>query len=106
MILVHKKCGGIINKSNRTCSKCSRKWNIISFLFTPTDIRLVNSRINGEVKPIKKGTTSYAKWGDYLPGVAQVASRLPNWPRWLRVLSVLITLGVTVGLIIILVSSC
>lgn len=47
----------------------------------------------------KKGKTSYARWANGAPpGVAFIASRLPSWPRWLRVSSFLGSVFVLSGI--------
>lgn len=52
------------------------------------------------IPQIKKGKTSYAKWGDKVPAVAMVASHLPNWPRWLRIVAFVLAWAVIIfGLI-------
>ena len=88
MRYIHTKCGGEIHTSKRRCMKCGKKWNILSFWLNPKDIRPDMGRptTRQQVRKIRKGT-SYAKWGDAVPGVPTIASRLPNWPRWARVLA-------------------
>jgi len=54
---------------------------------------------------LSKSKTSYAKWADSAPpGVAEFASRLPNWPRWARVLSVIV-LALVLAIIVVLIRS-
>jgi len=96
---VHTHCGGII--SSRKCTKCGKKWNIISFLLTPTEIRpqamSKEEYLKKTSKTLKK--TSYMKWADKLPGVSWVPQHLPNWPRWARILSSIIVFsGIGYGL--------
>jgi len=52
---------------------------------------------------INRGNTSYAKWADSAPpGVAEFASRLPNWPRWARILSVIVLVLVLVAIVVLI----
>jgi len=44
----------------------------------------------------EKGPTQYARWADKVPGVSFVAGRLPNWPRWMRILTGVVLLGIVV----------
>ena len=83
----HAKCGGEMESSiwKRKCKKCGKKFNIVSFLLTPKDIRP-----EWVADPPKR--TSYAKWGDKV-GAGGIAGRLPDWPRWARILSTGIVLG-------------
>jgi len=39
-------------------------------------------------------------WRTDLPGVAAIASRLPNWPRWARLLATLVVLGIVVVIVL------
>lgn len=52
------------------------------------------------VPEIQKGKTSYAKWGDKYPGVGTIASRLPNWPRPVRLIIFLLFWFLLIGLFI------
>lgn len=92
----HTKDGGEISLWARRCCICGHNWPLVA-LFKyppPRDMKFLPS------KPIQvqdKGKTSYSKWADKVPGASQFASRLPNWPRWARLLSVLIILGLVFG---------
>ena len=81
----HVKCNGEIALWRRRCKKCGHHWPI-SVLFTyppPPDMRYEAKRRT------MRGKTSYAKWADKgPPGAALFASRLPGWPRWVRILVV------------------
>ena len=48
----------------------------------------------------KRGKTSYAGWGDKFAGVGFIASHLPNWPRWARVVAALVIVGAIVGVVL------
>ena len=39
MKFYHTKCGGIIDTDKRRCTRCKKKWNLISFRLDPTGIR-------------------------------------------------------------------
>jgi len=103
MNFIHIKCGGEIDKKNRICQGCGRRWNIISFLFTrelratPAGRSSLESRIASKVEKVsRRGGTSYASWGDDYPGVGWLASHLPNWKRRYRILSSLVVWGLLV----------
>lgn len=102
MEFIHTGCGGSINTKTRTCLKCKKHWSWLSFRLTVTEIRPVPA-VLAKRKPlalkIKPGTTTHAKWGDKIPGVGTIASRLPNWPRWARILVTIVFVGIVVGLI-------
>jgi hypothetical protein len=91
------------------CTKCGKTWNPLvvygprrhDMYYVPKE-RSKISKASEKLK-VKKGDTSYAKWADTsLPGVAIIASRLPSWPRWLRLTSflgsVIILSGIYYGL--------
>ena len=88
----HTKDNGKVNFFRRKCEVCGTKWSIWSYFLKSMpkgiywkpkkEIKIPELKLN-----ISKGKTSYAKWADNNPSVALVASRLPNWPRWARVLS-------------------
>lgn len=42
----------------------------------------------------EKKLSGYAKWGDKFPMVPELAGRLPNWPRWARLLTTLVIVGI------------
>lgn len=95
-VYIHTECGGEINTKGRRCTRCKKKWNPISFIFDPTGIRPTKVRVPYE--PMRKPTT-HARWGDKIPGVGTIAGLLPNWPRWLRILSVVVIIGIVVFII-------
>lgn len=86
----HSHCGGEIKwypllPIPPRCTKCRKKWSpLVLYGLPPRDmVYLVpESKIR-----IAKGKTSYAKWGDRIPFVDLLASRLPNWPRKFRILT-------------------
>ena len=103
MNYIHRKCGGSIDTTKRVCAKCGKKWDRVSIWTDSTNIRLSphgspSSAVGSKI--IGTGQTSYAKWGNKVPVVWWVASRLPNWPRWARILSVLIVYGGSLALLI------
>jgi hypothetical protein len=93
MPYIHKKCGGEINwipflPLPPKCTNCGKRWNpLIQFGPPRKDMFFMPP----EVK-VPSGSTTYASWGDKIPGVPIIASRLPNWPRWARVLTFIILL--------------
>jgi predicted ATP-dependent serine protease len=99
MPFYHTKCGGDVRVGiwGGKCTKCKKRWNPISALFN-SEMRVIH-----EEKPEKISTrkpTSYAKWADKWHGVPTIASHLPNWPRWARVLTGLVFFGGIIFLII------
>lgn len=102
MDFYHSKCGGYIDPVSRECKKCHKKWSKISFLLDPRGIRVLPGTMVGVKVANSKGKSSYAKWADKVPGAGAFASKLPNWPRWVRILSVVILFG----LVILLMRGC
>ncbi|MBA7679117.1 hypothetical protein ES703_87400 [subsurface metagenome] len=102
MEYLHTRCGGLIDIKTRTCLKCKKHWGWLAFRFTLSEIRLVPATM-AKNKPralrIKPGTASYSKWGDRIPGVGAIASRLPSWPRWARILVTVAFILVVIGLV-------
>ena len=94
----HVKCGGEIDRKTRTCQKCGRHWNPIMFWLTPREIRPMDSVVSSMAKD--RGDTSHAGWADKLPMVGLVAGFMPNWPRWIRISTVV---GISVSAIIIVI---
>ncbi|KKN24484.1 hypothetical protein LCGC14_0894240 [marine sediment metagenome] len=88
----HIKCGGRVSLFTRKCRKCKKKWPWAVY----TMVRLPKDMVwsaKDLIKP-RKGETKYARWADKIPGVSLVAGGLPNWPRWARIVTGLILLGV------------
>jgi len=92
----HKGCGGEIAFWALRCKKCGKTWPWWLFfslkpLFSPKKAgpaRDITPFMPSLPKvAISKGKTTYARWADSIPVVALVASRLPNWPRWARILT-------------------
>lgn len=102
MPFIHKGCGGTVGVMSGKCNKCGKK-------FKPNS-KNPNSMPDGvyfdssekiqklKAKASSKGSTSYASWADKagIPGVAPIASRLPNIPRWGRIL---VTAGIVIGIV-------
>ena len=124
MRFVHTKCGGEIDVKKRQCMRCKKKWDPVSFRLDPTGIRpMVDGRgrlvpggedieklrkqfASGKRKGALPTGKSYASWLDKLPkwidlGYARaLASRLPRWPRWARVLATAVFIAAIVVLIL------
>lgn len=97
----HKGCNGEIGWKPPwpippRCKKCGKRWSPLviykpippkdmTFVVTPSPKKLV--------KEIQRQQTSYAKWGDKIPFVPSIAGRLPNWPRWARLITGLTFIG-------------
>lgn len=106
MEYIHTKCGGLIEAKTRTCTRCHKHWNLLAWWTTVTEIRPVPEkqdrpkgipyRKDAGMEPTRK---QYSKWGDAIPGVSALASRLPNWPRWSRLLTSLIFVGIVIVVI-------
>lgn len=91
MPYIHKGCGGVIGLISRRCKKCKRKWPISAwFLYPPPKDMIFATRLGkipaGKIPRMEKGKTPYARWADNIPGAGIIASRLPRWPRWARIL--------------------
>jgi len=108
MPFIHSNCGGTVNIITGKCSKCHKKFkpNSANPHSMPNGVYFEAGKRVEKIKAraTSKGTTSYAKWADKapVPGVTTIASRLPNIPRWARIL---VTVGIAVGLIF-LIRSC
>ena len=101
MPFIHQGCGGTVNILTGKCAKCKKKFkpNPSNPNGLPDHIYFeAGERIQKlKAKSASKGTTPYAKWADdKVPFVSPLASRLPNWPRWARILT---TVGIAVALI-------
>jgi len=92
----HSECGGKISILKRRCSKCGKKWPRGSWFQYPLPDDILISSSGKPPKVLKKRPVYYAKWANKYPEVARFASKLPNWPRWARIL-------VLIGIIIVLV---
>lgn len=95
-VWTHTLCSGEIDTKKRVCLKCGYTWSKRDFLFDPYGIRPV-------IIHLPSAFTSYWEFIDRIPMVGpyatEVAKRLPNWPRWLRVVAVILTytiLGLTI----------
>lgn len=97
MPYLHRDCMGEIGLLSRRCKKCGKRWPI-KYLFTPSPPDDMFFYI--KPKEIKRGSTSYAKWADKYPAVGDMASRLPNWPRWTRLLVASVSILIIVFLVL------
>jgi len=106
MEFYHTRCGGRIDPRKRSCLKCGKKWNPISFSLDPVGIRAKVTPIRGLTTPTKVPTSklnsSYSTWADKLPSVGRLAGYLPKWPRWARILATIVVVAVIVGVVVIL----
>jgi len=92
----HKKCNGKISLWSRKCSKCGKVWPISAWFKYPPPRDMTKFIVEaGKKKPQR-----YAGWADRLPFVNVVARILPNWPRWARILTFSIVLGMVAFLIV------
>jgi hypothetical protein len=95
-IWTHTLCNGEIDTKTRTCLKCGYIWSRSHFFLDPYGIRPII--VHTETEP-----TTYWTFIDKIPIMGpyatEVAKRLPNWPRWLRVVSVVVTYTI-IGLIL------
>lgn len=86
MPYIHVGCGGVVPlRFPVRCRKCKHKWPW-TVMFAPTPPKDMRFVITPPVPA--RGTTQYAKWADRIPGAGLVASKLPKWPRWARILTV------------------
>lgn len=110
----HRTCGGEISFWALKCLKCDKKWPWWLFFSLKPMIRPKSegparditpfhlSEPKGKLSKVIKGGTAYASWADNIPFVGLVATRLPNWPRWARILTVIVFVLAIVTLIIFL----
>ena len=99
-IWTHTLCSGEIDTKNRTCLKCGYIWSRRDFLLDPYGIRPVIIHTPSIFTPYWEFIDRIPMIGPY---ATEVAKRLPNWPRWARILAVVITysiLGLTVFFLI------
>jgi len=90
MKLLHVGCEGTVDSLTRSCDKCGKKWGVVTFLVTTKELRPLPSYRTGgsEPKVIK------------IPTKEQFVSKLPNWPRWARLLTVAVILAILLGVIL------
>jgi len=89
----HEECGGLISILRRKCKKCGKTWGPKVWVQYPTPWDMYLSKGKSKFR-LKRRITSYAKWADKYPSVAGFAGRLPNWPRWARILTAVGVLAV------------
>ncbi len=94
---IHSNCGGTIDVQTRTCRRCKKKWNPISFRFTLTEIRPIVEKEDLVKKKVKVGPTT---WVDKVPAAKKFSEILPRWPRWARIISTVCVLGIVIWLIV------
>ena len=69
------------------CLKCGHTWHTRAVYSTRPPLDLYHV-FQGPKLNVQRGTTPYASWADSNsapPGVAMIASHLPNWPRKWRI---------------------
>ena len=100
MRYIHSGCGGEVDTRKRMCLRCKKKWNPVSFMLTTGEIRpMVDKKgrlVEGPTKKELRHAKPYAKWADKVPGAGWFAGKLPEWPRWARILVTLAFIGVVV----------
>jgi hypothetical protein len=86
----HKYCGGKISwvpplPVPPRCNDCGKIWNpLVVYGPRPKDMEY----------RLEREPATYARWADKLPGAGSIASHLPNWPRWARITSFALLVGV------------
>ena len=85
----HKKCNGRISILRRRCTKCGKTWPISAWFQYPPPKDMTKFIV-------EKEPATYAKWGDRIPFVSVIATRLPNWPRWARILFTCILVAIII----------
>lgn len=95
----HAKDGGKIHFWRRRCDICGKQWPLGALFSFSVPKGMTTFQPDIKVPEIKKGKTTYASWGDKVPGVGTLASWLPNWPRWARILVlVVLVMAILYGL--------
>lgn len=103
----HVNCGGEIDVKNRQCTRCKKRWNLVAFRLDPVSIRPMFGP-DGKLTPdkTKMRTTrekpwseqptrkQYAKWAEKIPGATILPRLLPKWPRWARILTTVVFVGI------------
>lgn len=87
MPFYHVSCGGDISRLRRKCLKCGKKWDLVTFLVTPYEIRL-----RPTLRETPKEKLKAPKWATKL-GLDWFVELMPRWPRWVRILIVLAIYG-------------
>ena len=95
---IHKGCKGDIRwfpplPIPPRCKKCGKTWSplVVYSPVPPKDMVFIRPRPKAI---LIEGQTSYNKKLAILPGVDFIASHLPAWPRWARILSFVLFTGV------------
>lgn len=90
---IHKKCKGEVSFWSRKCDRCGKRWGPWTWLIASRDMKRVSVPVSArKASFMRRQATSYAKWLDkfgstpFAASIA-VASALPNWPRWARLLT-------------------
>ena len=95
----YHRCGGKISFWKRRCNKCGKTWSILA-IFAPSPPKDMVYVLETRMPEVKRGKTKYASWADGFPGVSVIASRLPSWPRWVRIMVAIGFIGLIVGVIV------
>lgn len=93
---IHKGCGGEIRwwgifPVPPKCKKCGKTWNPLVIYGPPRGDMIY------DIQP--KTPATYANWADKFPFTGLIASLLPNWPRWARILSVVVVIGIVIVIV-------
>ena len=102
-IWTHTTCGGTIDTKTRRCLKCTYYWNRRDFFLDPYGIRPVIINTPSAFTPYWEFIEKIPVLGIY---ATEVAKRLPNWPRWLRVISVVVVYSLLVSAIFFFIRGC
>lgn len=104
MRFTHTKCGGEIDVKKRQCRRCKKKWDPISFRFDPVGIRAMVDKKgrplpDRQVKSKPEELDPLARKLMFIFGVPYldtVISKLPKWPRWARILTTVVIVGLVI----------
>ena len=102
MRYIHKKCGGEINATRRQCIRCKKTWTWLGFQIDPISIRLDRGR--SRLPSIRETyKEAYGKQKTiYTAKAKSLVSKLPKWPRWVRILVSVVVLSATIAVAVVI----